>query len=194
VSLAELIWYFPDAMRDVVFAKVAGLNSAQARAFTPVVCRNSVFISVFCAVFIWFAHDPLLHLYLGEAWETTWAGHVTPAVAILLPGTLFFTGTKVMQYDLAARGHVTTCIYLCLIVLVTMLAGDVLLMPRWGASGAAVASTIAYGLGAISTTIAYKAEARVSLRELLVPRSEDLVHYRDVIRGLRRGKRASSAE
>ena len=181
VTLAEFIWYFPDAMRDLLFSKVAGISKEKAREFTPVVARNSLFICLIGATAIWFFHDPLLDFIMGDAWQRTWKTRVTPALAVLLPGTVFFTVAKVLQADLAARGRINACIFLCSLVFGSMLVVDWMLVAEAGGRGAAVASTIAYALGAIATIFLYLKESKLSLRSILIPQREDWVHYKDLL-------------
>ncbi len=180
VTLAELVWYVPDALRDLLFAKVAGIDKAAASRFTPAVCRNTLLVCALGSLAVWFAHDPVLDVFLGDAWAGTWAAHVDPALAWLLPGTLFFTVAKVLQADLAGRGRINTCIGLGSIVFVTMLAGDVLLVPSYGATGAALASSVAYAASALASLIVYAKDTGVSIGALLIPRREDLAEYRGV--------------
>lgn len=178
VTLAELIWYFPDTMRDLLFSKVAGLSREEAREFTPVVSRNSLMICLAGAALIWFLYDPLLGFVMGESWERLWSAKVGTALAWLLPGTVLFTVAKVLQADLAAQGRINSCVVLCAQVFIVMLAGDFLLAPSGGARGASIASTIAYAAAALMTLLVYARRSGVALRDLVVPRYEDLAHYR----------------
>ena len=185
VTLAELIWHFPEALRDLMFAKVASLDEDAARAFTPVVCRNSLWICAAGAAVVWVVHDPLLGLWFADDWGAVWGPKVTPALAWLLPGTLLFTVAKVLRADLMARGFVNQCIFLAGLVLVVMIAGDIALVPQLGATGASLASTIAYGACAIGTVWFYASRTGVPVLKLLIPHREDWQHYRTLLARLR---------
>ncbi|MEZ5988240.1 MAG: hypothetical protein R3F30_03800 [Planctomycetota bacterium] len=176
VTLAELVWHFPEAMRDLMFAKVAGLDREEASRFTPVVARNSMVVTTVAAVLIWLLHEPFLSLVLGDSWEI-WHAKVTGSLAVLLPGAICYTLAKVLQADLAGRGHIGTCLFLVATVFVTMVVGDVLFVPAGGAVAAAAVSTVSYGIASGLTLLVYLRETRTRIDQVLVPRWSDLGHY-----------------
>ncbi|GEM_PF-2080043 len=186
VTLAELVWYFPDAMRDLLFTKVAGIKEEEARVFTPVICRNMFWICAVGGGLIYFIYDPLMGLWMGDSWETLWRGKVSMALTFLLPGTLFFTIAKVLQADLTGRGFINVCLFLSGLVLVSMTLLDVFLIPRYGAAGASLASSMAYGLAAIATILAYQKRTGVPLRALLIPQRKDWEIYKGFFLRFRR--------
>lgn len=191
VTLAELIWHFPEAMRDLIFAKVASLDEREAREFTPVVVRNSLAICSLGAIAVWFVHEPFLGLWLGGAWETHWAAHVTPALAWLLPGTVLYTVAKILQSDLMARERVGVCNWLTFLALIVLCTLDLVLVPSMGARGAAIASTVAYLCGAVATVYAYRRSSDVGISRLLFVRLEDWKHYQPILARIRRGGRGA---
>lgn len=190
VTLAELIWHFPEALRDLMFAKVASLDESEADKFTPVVVRNSLLICCLGALGVWFAHAPILSLWLGEAWERHWAAGLTPALAWLLPGTVLYTVAKVLQSDLMARKRIGICNWLTFVALFVLCALDLVLIPTMGAMGAAIASTTAYFAGAIGTILAYLHATDTRLSQLLFVRREDWQHYRPILARIGLGPKA----
>ncbi|MCA8968373.1 MAG: hypothetical protein KDC95_01265 [Planctomycetes bacterium] len=181
MTIAELIWHFPEALRDILFAKIAGMDEDDASRFTPVVARNSLAIAVVGAALIWFTHAPLLHLMFGASWATTWAPGLTPALFWLLPGTVFYTVAKVLQSDLMARHHLTSCNVATSVVFVMLIGLDFAWIPEQGARGAAMASSVAYLVGAIWTIVVYVRSTPVRLLDVLLVRPGDLVHYRGIL-------------
>jgi O-antigen/teichoic acid export membrane protein len=173
VTFAELVWHFPEAMRDLFFSKVAGSSHAEARWMTPALTRLCLTAALIGAVFIYLAVDPAMALLSPSDWSSTWSGTVVPAMLLLIPGTVAFTVAKILQNDLAARGHLNHCLVACLLVLTTMLALDWLWIPQDGALGAARASSVAYVAASVYTLIAYRASGGATIRECLVVRAAD---------------------
>ena len=103
------------------------------------------------------------------------------ALWLLVPGTVGFTVSKVLQADLAARNHLQTCINAQTAVLVVMLGFDIWLIPEHRALGAAVASTIAYTVGTIWTVWAYSAQTGVRVWECLFVKPKDFRYIRDIL-------------
>ncbi len=187
VTWAELVWHFPEAMRDLFFSKVASSSHEEARRLTPVLSRIGLLLSLLGAVAIILCIDPVMGLITWAAkgdsaiWFDGWSEDVGVVLWLLVPGTVGFTVSKVLQADLAARNHLQTCVNAQVVVLVVMLGIDIWLIPEHGALGAAVASTIAYTVGTIWTVCAYCAQTKVSIWECLVVQPKDFRYIRDII-------------
>ena len=118
-------------------------------------------------------------------WEARWRTDVIACLWVLAPGTASFTVAKILQNDLQARGHLNHCMSACTVVLVTMLALDVVLIPTHGAWGAAVASSIAYGASAVYTLVAYARCGGAGIGQCLVPRPSDWLYVREIWEAVR---------
>tara|TARA_R110002072_G_scaffold243682_1_gene402694 strand:+ start:2282 stop:3712 length:1431 start_codon:yes stop_codon:yes gene_type:complete len=187
VTWAELVWHFPEAMRDLFFSKVAGSSHEQARQLTPVLSRLGLLFSLVGAVAIVLVIDPAMGLITWAAkgdsaiWYEGWSQDVGMALWLLVPGTVGFTVSKILQADLAARNHLQTCINAQVAVLVVMLGFDIWLIPEHGAVGAAIASTVAYTFGTIWTVIAYGAQTDVRIWQCLFVQPKDFRYIRDIL-------------
>ncbi|MGK0300440.1 MAG: O-antigen/teichoic acid export membrane protein, partial [Planctomycetota bacterium] len=185
VTWAELVWHFPEALRDLFFSKVASSSHEEARRLTPVFARLGLLFSLVGAVAIVLAIDPVMGLITSVAkgssavWFEDWSPDVGMALWLLVPGTVGFTVSKILQADLAARNHLQTCINAQIAVLVVMVGFDIWLIPEHGALGAAVASTIAYTVGTIWTVFAYGAQTNISIWECLFVQPKDFRYIRD---------------
>src|SRR5262245_28646376 len=199
VTWAELVWHFPEAMRDLFFSKVAGSSHEEARQLTPVLSRLGLAISMVAGGLILLLIDPVMGAITwlankeGDPWHTTWSAPVGQALVLLTPGTVAFTVSKVLQADLAARNQLNVCVTAQLLVLVTMLTLDWVWMPTYGAAGAALASTVAYVLSTLYTLWAYSRSTGTPSWTCLVVHWSDFHYIRDICNGVLakiRGKRA----
>ena len=84
-----------------------------------------------------------------------------------MPGAIALSGTKVLASDLTGRGYpgINTVIAICTMVITVL--GDVLLIPRYGIIGAAVASSVGYSASLILTMTAFRGRSGIRLRFLL---------------------------
>jgi O-antigen/teichoic acid export membrane protein len=186
VTWAELVWHFPEALRDLFFSKVAGGSDEEARARTPVLARLGLAVSLAAAVAILFLVDPVMGVVTSLArgsdavWYSGWSVEVGRCLLVLAPGTVAYTVSKVMQADLAARDHLDTCVAAQGLVFVVMLVLDVLWIPDQGAVGAAWASTVAYLVGTVFTVAAYSRQARTPMWRCLVVHPADFRYIGDV--------------
>ena len=186
VTWAELVWHFPEAMRDLFFSKVAGSSHAQARVLTPVLSRIGLLLSLVGALGILAAIDPAMglitHLARGKSdmWYADWSPMVSASLWLLVPGTVAYTVSKVLQADLAARDQLQICVNAQVLVLVVMLAFDFLWIPGHGACGAAAASTAAYVIGTAYSLFAYGRQTGTPVWRCLFIHASDFRYVRDI--------------
>lgn len=187
VTWAELVWHFPEAMRDLFFSKVAGSSDAQARELTPVLARVGLWIAVVAATAVLLLIDPAMGFITtlakgnSSVWFEHWSTPVCASLLMLTPGTVAYTVSKVLQADLSARGHLQACVNAQALVFVTMIAMDFVLIPSHGAVGAAAASTIAYVVGTLFTVFAYARQTGIPAWRCLVVQRRDFGYIRDIL-------------
>lgn len=188
VTWAELVWHFPEAMRDLFFSKVASSSDADARVFTPVLARLGLAVSAVGAGAVVLLSDPVMSFIttaiMRKDLATTWAEWSPTVHACLLalaPGMVAYTVSKVLQADLAARDRLQTCVNAQLLVLGVMLGLDVLWIPSHGAIGAAWASTIAYVVGTAFTVVAYSRQTGTPAWRCLIVHGSDFRYIREIL-------------
>ena len=192
VTWAELVWHFPEAMRDLFFSKVAGSSHEQARALTPVLSRLGLAVSVIAGIAVLFLIDPIMSTITwlagkqGDPWHQTWSEPVRCALVLLTPGTIAFTVSKILQADLAARNKLDVCVRAQTLVLVTMLVLDWVWIPEYGAAGAALASTVAYVASTIYTLWAYSRSTDVPTWSCIFVQWSDFIYFQQIVSAVRR--------
>jgi len=190
VTWAELVWHFPEAMRDLFFSKVAGSSHEKAREMTPVLTRLGLAVSVLAGILVLLLIDPVMGTITwlagktGDPWHSTWSDPVRRALIVLTPGTVAFTVSKVLQADLAARNRLGICVNAQGIVLVVMLALDLVWMPEYGAVGAAFASTVAYVSSTLYTVWAYSRSTGTKSWTCLIVHWSDFRFIREIGSGV----------
>jgi len=186
VTFAELVWHFPEATRDLFFSKVASVTHEEARKLTPTLARLSLVVAILGSAAIYLTIDPVLHwatiTFKGKpTWRVDWAPTVMPALLVLMPGTITFTLAKILQNDLAGRGHLGACIWACLVNLVTMVGLDLLWIPKEGALGAARASSISFVVSSVYTLWAYQSAGGAKWWQCVVPHVSDWRYVREIM-------------
>jgi len=168
-SLAELVWYLPDAFGFVLFPKTASSDPETARRFTPRVARLSAFITTVAAVSLSLVSKVVITvLYTEEFLPSLYP------LWILLPGVAALSYSKVIFSDLGGRGkpYYGTCA--SLISLVVTLGLDLLLIPHWGIVGAAMASSAAYMTNAVAAIVFYLRLTGNKLTDVLLIQKSDI--------------------
>jgi O-antigen/teichoic acid export membrane protein len=174
LTLGTLVAYAAAAMMYAGFPRLAGLDEAAALELTGRIFRLGTAAATVTAaallVFVPLAVGPLF----GSAYDAA----TLPAL-LLLPGGIFYSGQFILSRSSAAAGHPGVLIRTFGTSLATMLLLDLLLVPIWGISGAALAATLSSAAG-LAVCIAHHRRAFDTVREELayfVPRAADFVGF-----------------
>jgi O-antigen/teichoic acid export membrane protein len=145
-GLAEIIWYFPNAVGLVLFPVAAGLEGKASDALIARVCRWSLLLMA-AGVIGMLAVAPLaITLLFGAAFLPT-----VNVLYALSPGIVANGLFQILSVHLAARQQLRwltfiTGVGFCLNLLLNLVA-----IPRWGIIGAGLASTCSYTVTGLLT-------------------------------------------
>ncbi|MBA7691238.1 hypothetical protein ES703_99781 [subsurface metagenome] len=89
-----------------------------------------------------------------------------------------------LHTDLVAQGFPLRYSATAAVSVVTMVILDLVLIPRWGINGAALASTIAYTVATLLIVYWYIRITRNPLKTLFIPESGDFGRYKSLLRSL----------
>ena len=139
VALAELLWYFPNAVGFVIFPKAASTSDEEMNRFTPNVFQVTLFLTLLGAIGLALIGKLLIELIYSPVFLPAYK----PMLA-LLPGVVLLGGAKVLANEIAGRGYPQLNSINAFIALILTVSFDLILIPKWGVLGASVASSIAY--------------------------------------------------
>ena len=177
VVLVEQLWLVSSAVSLVLFPRLAASADVKKKnAFTPVIAR-AVFLITLAAALILFGVSNLLVTIL---YSDQYLPAVRP-IQLLLPGIIALSVYRVIANDIAARGQplINTCT--ALVALVVNIVLNLIWIPLYGISGAALASTISYGSTLIIGLMLYRRISGNPWTVMLIPRREDWSRYRSAL-------------
>jgi len=163
VGLAEKLWMIPGSIGTVLFPRVSSINATEANKLTPAVARHTFLIVFVMAIGLFIFGKYLIVLLFGKAYLPS-----AKPLIILLPGIVALSVSKVLTSDLAGRGKPQFGTLGAFVALPVNVLLNVLLIPKWGISGAAFASSIAYTLSTVVVLIAFIRLSGSSMRNTLV--------------------------
>lgn len=142
---AEFVWFIPSAVQTVVLQNVATHWSNDDvkqidHNLTAAVKWSALFLILVCIGLFGLA-EPFITLYYGENYLSS----VAP-LRILLFGTFFFGVARIFIPALQAIGWIKYTESLHVVVLVLNVALNAALIPMYGITGAAVATSASYAL------------------------------------------------
>jgi O-antigen/teichoic acid export membrane protein len=177
VGLAERLWILPNALATVLFPTVAALESQDAHRLAARSARTSFAIMLAASVALALLGRPAILLLYGEEYLPSLS-----ALFALLPGIALFPLFKILAVHAAGRGRPLWGALPSFLVLVLNIGANLVLIPRWGIVGAALASSLSYGVAGVACVLFFARHAGIPLREALVPRGADWTALRRVFR------------
>ncbi len=160
IAMAEMLWYLPNAVGFVIFPKAANTSQAEMNRFTPRIFRVTLALTAAGGVVLALVGKPLIEFIYSPAFASAFG----PLLA-LLPGVVLLGAAKVLTNEIAGRGYPHYNSITAGVALVLTVTFDLLLIPRWGVLGAAIASSIAYSVIFFLSIGFYRAVSRRAERQ-----------------------------
>jgi O-antigen/teichoic acid export membrane protein len=150
VSLADLLLMLPTVVGTILFPRLSAVPEPDARWR---LVRRVLAVMIPAAPVVlaaaWVAAGPLIRLAYGEAFAPS-----GDAVGWLLPGVACYAVNGILMNFLAACGMPRVVVLGPLLALLVNVAANLVLVPRLGFVGAAIASSVAYAT-MLAVSVAY---------------------------------------
>jgi O-antigen/teichoic acid export membrane protein len=171
VNGSEILLYLPNAI-GLVLTPVIAREATMSRVETTLRTFRMLALVTAVSVLVAALVGPLLiPLAFGEAYQ----GAVAPFLW-LLPGALGYSAMTAFSSALIASSAPGRSSLGPLVALITGVVLDVILIPPFGANGAAAASSTAFVLGGVVALAAFR-EVHAFRALALVPRHEDVSRF-----------------
>ena len=168
VRIAELLFQISSSMRLVLFTRVVHLTEAERDRLPPFLIRNTLLVTGTVAAALYVASPLAVRLLLPSYLPSI------PLLYLLLPGVCLATVFQMVTGALNGRGKPALSMYLMVGGLLLGLTAYFLMIPRFGAQGAALASTAVYTVESLVAAVILCRLLSTPLHLLLVPQARDL--------------------
>lgn len=173
VSAAETLLAATQVTAVVTAPHVGGLEERAAAALAARAVRHNVLIAGACCAGLAILAPFAVRLLYGSAFVP-----VVPAMRVLLIGVFALSlGSPMSTYFTIRLGRPEVPFILASSSALICIVASIILIPRIGLLGAALASTVAYIAGQTAAIIWFASVAHVGVRTMLVPRRSDLLAY-----------------
>lgn len=177
-SLAMLFQIVGFSVERALVPRLMSKSGEETAVLTPIATRSFVLFGAPLAAVAALAAYPMVPLLFGE----DFAGAVLP-LAIILPGLVIGNVGQIANTDLLGRGFPGYASISATFALVVNIGLNVFLIPRYGINGAAIASLVCYTQHGLVLAYIYQRLAGVPMRELLIPKRDDLGRLLWMLRG-----------
>lgn len=185
VSIAEVLFLVPFGTQAVLYSRVSREESEDAAAEVTVRAGRNTFYIAIAGALLFAATSKVLVLIIGGR---EYHAAVMPLV-VLLPGIVSQCLAMTLTPLCARKGMYRTMSLTAVTVACVNLLLNFLLIPRWGITGAAVATTISYALNAVVWIVLLRGHLPAGPWAMFRPERGDLTYYRTLIDEVRRKSR-----
>jgi O-antigen/teichoic acid export membrane protein len=177
-AVCEWVWLLPRSAATVLFPFVAGSDNSRALAATTRICRVVLSLAGLAALCLGVAAPWLIPALFGSAF----GGSVLP-ICLLLPGIWVGSIAGSISAFLAGRGRPDLPLLTSLVCLAVNLFLNLVLIPRYGIAGAAVASAVTYSLMTVVNTLLCRRVAAFRIADLLfLEKGDSLAIWQEIRR------------
>jgi O-antigen/teichoic acid export membrane protein len=180
VSWAEVLFYLPTALASVQRPDLVRAGRRHAARHAAAVFRGAVILTALLAAVLVAAAPILCVTVFGEEFR----GSIDD-LRILALGGFGIVALKQLGNTLTAQRRPTLASTAIGVGFVSTVVLDVLLIPRYGGVGAALASSLSYTVGGVAVVVIFSRALGISPRELL-PRRVDVARLSRLGRDLAR--------
>jgi len=186
LRFTELVLEIPQAVGVVLYPRLASLPEAQIHRLTAQACRRTLLLTGTFILPLVLLGPTVIVLWYGEAYAPAgqpllWAGVGALALSIFVILTRDFTSQNRQRVNIAAGVP----------ALVLNIVLNLVLIPKFGIVGAAMATAISYSVACVVLLAFLLPRAHLSLREVLVADRHDLRFFVDLAQRAARRLRPS---
>jgi O-antigen/teichoic acid export membrane protein len=168
VGLAELVFFFPNAVASLFFPHVAGSPREESDRQVSMVCRVTLLVTGTVAILLVPAASAMIWILLPAF------GPSIPPLLMLLPGVVALSAAKVVGQYITGIGRPGVNSYISVGAFVINIVANLVLIPQFGIIGASAASLISYTLSAVLITGMAARFTGTSLIGFWIPRMSDV--------------------
>jgi O-antigen/teichoic acid export membrane protein len=177
VGLGELLWQLSQPIASASFGRIARGSQKEAAQLTATCMRHSFLLVIVGAAIVFFAAPPLIPIVYGKAFAQS--GIVT---RVLLPGIIVYSVMPVLaRFYFQQLGNPRIPVVFSTLSLVLCAVLTVVLLPRMGILGGALATSISYTIAFVASASYFVHITRIAPRQLFAFSREDLTPYRALV-------------
>jgi O-antigen/teichoic acid export membrane protein len=173
-KLSQVLWLLPMAVAAVIIPFTvthSGELIDKVKSIVRLQFNGYILLGIILAI--------LSPIFIPIIFSHSFSGTVLPFI-ILLPGVIIFTTTTILAAYFAGINRQDINLKISFFCFFTILAGDIILVPRFGIEGAAIASSIGYALSGFSSLYVFSKQSGLSFKELLWVKKTDFILVKNI--------------
>lgn len=168
-QVGEALWQLPGAVVVVLMARSANASMRDGFSYvTAKTCRLTILVTLFCALGLYITSNFLIEHVYGVEFLIS-----SSILVYLLPGLIVMVIFKVLNADYAGNGMPQKSLFVMVPAVLLNIILNLIFIPKFGAIGAAVASSISYLFASLVMIIMYSRDHQIGVSTFLIPKTSD---------------------
>lgn len=180
-TIANILLFFSISLEIGLYPKIAHTTMDEAIKLTEVASRQILLITAVAALTMALFSKYIVLIYGGKPFLPS----VEPLL-LLLPGMIISVVPKVLNALWLKKGWFFQLTMIAVFTSIISLILNFLLIPKLGANGAAVATSLTFGFIFLVEMMLYMKYVKNDLLRLFIPEKADVAIYRDIIKTFRK--------
>ncbi|WP_281974574.1 oligosaccharide flippase family protein [Halobacillus litoralis] len=178
VNVVERLWVVSQAISTVLFPKISSLESFKERnQLTSAITRVLLLFSILIGLTLYFSASWLTNILFGNEYASA-----TKVFQLLIPGVVLGSVSKIIANDIAGRGRPELNMYVSFIIVGINIILNIILIPLYGISGAAVATTTSYSVNFIIKIFIFSYISKQNIFYFLIFKKSDFLKLKSILK------------
>jgi len=169
VSFAELLFLVPEVIGMILFPRLTSSNPKEVKENTMRVLRILFFILTIFTLFLYIFGSWIVRFIYGEQYIIS-----IPLLRILLPGFLMMSLYYIFFSYFFSKNKPEIVTFIIILTIIFKIILGIILIPLWGAKGAALSSTFSYIFCAVTFIIIFLRHSKIAILDTFLIKSSDL--------------------
>lgn len=179
VNLAQMLWLLPQAIATIFLAYSGSGNSKVAISQTNALSRITLNIILVVTVILASTINFIIPFLYGVEFKDS-----VFLFQLLLIGIVPFCITTIIAAYFAGKGKIKVNLYCSLIGFIVCLIFDLILIPRYGNIGAAIATIISYFTSTVYIVLVYLQKTRSPISAIIFIRKQDIMMLKNKLKSI----------
>lgn len=166
VSLADKVVYIPDAVKEILLSKLA---KGKGEKEVALVMRFCFPVSCFITLVLIMIGEPIINILYGNEYK---GAYLITLICVLGTSMMVFF-KMISQYNNVNGKQVINVCLLCITIIINIIL-NIVMIPKFGINGAAIASLISYTTCAIIFLIFFKKATGIPIQQMIIPTKDDI--------------------
>ncbi len=166
IQISEKLWIISQSISTVLFPRLSNLKNAHEKKIkiTSFSIKVTMYLTTLGAMVLYLIADWTVVYIFGSGYS-----QVPDVIIYMIPGVVSLSVSRVIANFIAAHGKPEINMYGTLVVLIVAVIMNLILIPKFGLVGGAIATSVSYFISMLLRMISYIYITKTTIFNLFLP-------------------------